>query len=62
MLRAALLFFIIGLVALILGANGFAGLSIEMGRTLLFVFIVLSVISFILGVIRGKRPNMSPRV
>jgi uncharacterized membrane protein YtjA (UPF0391 family) len=61
MLRASLLFFLIGLVAIIFGANGVAGLSLDMGRTLLFVFFVLSVLSFILGVIRGKRPNMSPR-
>ncbi len=54
MLRAAIIFFILGLVSVLLGANGIAGLSIEIGRILLGVFLVLAVISFIASVISGK--------
>ncbi|PIS11202.1 MAG: DUF1328 domain-containing protein [Bdellovibrio sp. CG10_big_fil_rev_8_21_14_0_10_47_8] len=58
MLRAAITFFVIGLVALLLGATGFAGLSIEIGRWLLGVFLVLAVISFIVSLVtRGGPPK-----
>jgi uncharacterized membrane protein YtjA (UPF0391 family) len=54
MLRASFSFFILGLIALLLGANNIAGLSVEIGKTLLYVFLVLSVISFLAGLLRGK--------
>ncbi len=40
----AVVFFIIALVAYVLGARGVAGMSAGIGRTLLFVFLVLAVI------------------
>lgn len=46
MLRAAIAFFILALVAFLLGATGVAGLSMEIGRILLVVFLVLAVIAF----------------
>ena len=55
MLRAAIAFFVLALVAWILGATGFAGISIEIGRTLLYVFLVLAVISFIANLLTGKK-------
>lgn len=55
MLRAALAFFILALIAAFLGARGIAGLSMEMGNTLLIVFLVLAVISFLADLFRGKR-------
>lgn len=58
MLNAAITFFVLALVAFLFGANGFAGVSMEIGRMLLFVFLVLSVISFIISLIRGRS---SPR-
>lgn len=54
MLRASIAFFIIALIAVLLGANGIAGLSIEMGKILLFVFLVLGSISLIAHLITGK--------
>jgi uncharacterized membrane protein YtjA (UPF0391 family) len=53
MLRAAITFFIIGLVAMIFGAYGIAGLSVEVGKVLLMVFVVLAILSFVVGLIRG---------
>jgi uncharacterized membrane protein YtjA (UPF0391 family) len=53
MLRAAITFFIIGLVAMIFGAYGIAGLSVEVGKVLLMVFVVLAIISFVVGLVRG---------
>ncbi len=55
MLRAALAFFALGLVAILLGANGIGGLSIDIGRTLLFIFLILAVISFIASLVVGKK-------
>jgi uncharacterized membrane protein YtjA (UPF0391 family) len=55
MLRAAIAFFVLGLVAILLGANGVGGLSMEIGKTLLFVFLILAVISFIASMVSGRR-------
>lgn len=54
MLRAAIAFFVIGLLAMALGAGGFAGMSIEIGRVLLGVFVVLALISFVVGLVGGR--------
>ncbi len=40
----AVTFFIIAMIAYMLGARGLAGMSAGIGRTLLFVFLVLAVI------------------
>ena len=45
----AIVFFVIAIVAYLLGARGVAGMSASIGRTLLFVFLVLAVISLIFG-------------
>lgn len=60
MLRAAIAFFVLALVAFFLGANGIGGLSMEIGRTLLFVFLVLAVISFVASLISGRRGTTLP--
>jgi uncharacterized membrane protein YtjA (UPF0391 family) len=59
MLRAAIGFFVLGLIAIALGATGIAGLSIEIGRTLLYVFLVLAVISFLVSIFTGRRTNLN---
>jgi uncharacterized membrane protein YtjA (UPF0391 family) len=48
----AVLFFIIAIIAYVLGARGVAGMSAGIGRTLLFVFLVLAVILVIVGLVR----------
>ncbi len=57
MLRAALGFFVLGLVAILLGANGVAGLSMEIGRMLLWVFLILAVISGLAYLVTGRSPK-----
>ena len=47
----AIVFFIIAIVAYVLGARGVAGMSAGIGRTLLFVFLVLAVLFVIVGLI-----------
>ncbi len=58
MIRAAIAFFVLALVAIVLGANGVAGLSMEIGKILLYVFLALAVISFIISLVTGKKPNL----
>ena len=47
----AVIFFIIAILAYVLGARGVAGMSAGIGRTLLFVFLVLAVIMVIVGLV-----------
>jgi uncharacterized membrane protein YtjA (UPF0391 family) len=60
MLRAAILFFVIALVAILFGATGFAGVSMEIGKTVLFVFLVLAVISFVASLVTGRNSKILP--
>lgn len=51
LLWLAIIFFIIAIVAYVVGAQGVAGMSAGIGRTLLFVFLVLAIIFLIVGFI-----------
>lgn len=60
MLRAAIAFFVLALVAMFIGASGIAGVSMEIGRILLFTFLALAVISLIAGLVTGRGPKSLP--
>jgi uncharacterized membrane protein YtjA (UPF0391 family) len=47
----AIVFFILAILAFVFGANGVAGMSAGIGRSLLFVFLVLAVIFMVVGLI-----------
>ena len=55
MLRAAIAFFVIALIAAFFGFGGLANVSADIGQILLFAFIALLVIGLVLGttVFRG---------
>ncbi len=53
MLRLALLFLVIAVIAGLLGFGGIASFSWEGAKILFFVFLVLAVISLLGGVFRG---------
>ncbi len=55
MLRAAIIFFVIGLIAMFLGMGNVAGVSLELGKLLLFVFIGLAVLTFVVSLATGRR-------
>lgn len=55
MLRAAILFFVIAIIAAILGLGGVAVISADLGKTLLYVFLALAVISFLIALGTGRR-------
>lgn len=57
MLRAAITFFVLALLGILFGATGFAGISMDIGKALLGVFLVLAVISFVVSLLTGKRSS-----
>lgn len=54
MLRASIVFFVLALVAMLLGASGIAGVSMEIGKTLLVVFLILAVVSYVVSLMGGR--------
>lgn len=46
MIQASIAFFALAIVAYIFGAYGLAGISVEAGRILLGVFLVIALVSF----------------
>ena len=57
MLRAAIAFFVLAVLAMVFGQSGIAGMSVEIGRTLLFVFLALAALSFVGSLLTGKTPR-----
>jgi uncharacterized membrane protein YtjA (UPF0391 family) len=53
LLWLGIVFLIIAILAYALGARGVAGMSAGVGRTLLFVFLVLAVIFAIVGIMQN---------
>ena len=47
----AIVFFILAIIAYVFGARGVAGMSAGIGRTLMFVFLVLFVLFLIFGLV-----------
>jgi uncharacterized membrane protein YtjA (UPF0391 family) len=52
MLRYAIIFFVIALVAALFGFGGIATGAVEIAKILFFVFLVLFVVSLVAGLIR----------
>ncbi|WP_435349732.1 DUF1328 domain-containing protein [Haloarchaeobius sp. HRN-SO-5] len=48
LLSLAIVFFVLALVAAVFGSRGIAGLSMEIARILVLVFLVLAIISLLL--------------
>lgn len=54
MLHYAVIFFVIALVAALFGFGGIAAGAVGIAKILFFVFIVLAVVSFIFGAMKGR--------
>lgn len=54
MLRAAIMFFVLAIIAALLGLGNIAGLSMEIARILIIVFVVLAIISGLVHIFKGK--------
>lgn len=60
MLRAAIIFFVIAIIAAFFGFGGVAGESASIGKLLLYVFLALAVISFVVSLAGGGRGRNLP--
>ena len=58
MIRAAIAFFVLALIAVLFGAYGIAGLSVGVGKTLLMVFLALAVLSFLGSMLTGRNKHL----
>jgi len=54
MLRAALAFLVIALIAAVFGFSGIANISADMAWIVFFVFLCLAVVSFLANGFRGR--------
>lgn len=55
MLYWSLIFFVISLIAGLLGMNNVAGLSMDIAQFLIGLFLVLAIITLVLGVLAYKK-------
>jgi uncharacterized membrane protein YtjA (UPF0391 family) len=55
MLRWALIFLVVGLIAALLGFTGIAGASFAIAKTLAYVFLLVFVVLLLLGIIGGSK-------
>ncbi len=54
MLRFAVVFLVIALVAAVFGFGGFAAGAVEIAKILFFVFVLMAVVTFIVGLVRNR--------
>ena len=55
MLRWALIFFVFGLIAALLGFTGIAGTSIAIAKILFYIFLVLFLVTLLIGLFAADR-------
>lgn len=55
MLYYALIFFVIALVAAVFGFGGIAAGAVGIAKVLFFIFAAITIVTFLLGVLRGKK-------
>ncbi len=58
MLRLALGFFVVALIAALFGFGGIAAGAASIAQVLFFVFLVLFVVSLLFGALRGRSPRV----
>ncbi|GGE42617.1 hypothetical protein GCM10011367_16720 [Marinicauda pacifica] len=56
MLRLALAFFIIAIIAAVFGFGGIAAGAATIAKWLFFIFVILFVVALLAGALRGRRP------
>lgn len=58
MLRLAIAFFVIALIAALFGFGGIASASAGIAQILFFIFLVLFVLALVVGLFRGRAPKV----
>lgn len=56
MLRWALIFLVVALVAAVLGFGGLAGVAVDIARILFFIFVVLFLVSAVMHLVKDRAP------
>ncbi len=56
MLRYAVIFLVLALVAAVFGFGGVAAVSMDIARLLVMVFLVLFIVALVMHALRGKAP------
>ncbi|MDB5295114.1 MAG: hypothetical protein JWO31_1097 [Phycisphaerales bacterium] len=59
MLRWALIFFVVAIIAAVFGFGGIAGGAMDIARILFFLFLVLFIVSLIIGLMKGRGPRVN---
>jgi uncharacterized membrane protein YtjA (UPF0391 family) len=54
----AVTFLVVALIAAVLGFGGIAGVAIDLAKIVFFVAIVLFLIAAVVGLFRGRTPNV----
>jgi uncharacterized membrane protein YtjA (UPF0391 family) len=59
MIRAAITFFVLAVLAVLAGVYQIAGISVELGKILAMVFLALAVLSYVGDLVTGrKKPTL----
>jgi uncharacterized membrane protein YtjA (UPF0391 family) len=58
MLSWALAFFVVAIIAAVFGFGGIASGAAEIAKLLFFLFVVLFLVSLIMGLVRGRGPRL----
>lgn len=58
MLRWAIIFLVVALIAAVLGFGGIANFSFEIAKFVAIIAIILFVISLVAGAVRGRGPRV----
>lgn len=56
MLRLAITFFIIAIIAALFGFGGIAAAATDIAKILFFIFLVLFIVALLVGTLRGRPP------
>ncbi|MFC4420983.1 DUF1328 domain-containing protein [Cupriavidus pampae] len=54
MLHYALVFFVVALIAAIFGFGGIAAGAVEIAKILFFIFLVVALVTFVMGLVRRR--------
>ncbi|MCA9277261.1 MAG: DUF1328 domain-containing protein [Phycisphaerales bacterium] len=58
MLRWAVIFFIVAIIAAVFGFGGIAEGAVDIAKILFFLFLVLFLVSLVMGLVKGKAPRV----
>jgi len=56
MLRWAVIFFIVAIIAAVFGFGGIASGATDIARVLFFLFLIVFLVSLVMGLATGRRP------